>query len=215
MRAPCPLPCPASCASCILHLVSFVPRPESIMKPLPPAFYNRDTILVAQDLLGKILIRENEGKTISGRIVETEAYTGPGDPASHAFRGPTPRSRIMFGPPGIAYVYFCYGVHHLLNVVTEKDGTAGAVLVRGLEPLEGIERMMENRGRDTEKALLDGPGKLTEALEITLSLNGWDMTGGRELYIIKGQRQPGEQIIAAPRVGIKNGIDKLWRFRLD
>ena len=184
------------------------------MKPLPSSFYSRNTILVAQELLGKILVREMGGEEISGRIIETEAYTGPGDPASHAFRGPTPRSRIMFGPPGRAYVYFCYGVHHLLNVVTEKEGTAGAILIRGLEPLEGIDRMMKNRGGKRGKGLMDGPGKLTEALEITLALNGWNLTRGKELYIIKGETHPGEQIIAAPRVGIRNATDKLWRFRL-
>lgn len=184
------------------------------MTPLPSSFYSLDTVTVARELLGKILVREIGGEKISGRIIETEAYTGPGDPASHAFRGPTPRSRIMFGPPGIAYVYFCYGVHHLLNVVTEKDGTAGAVLLRGLEPLEGLDRMMKNRSRKTENGLLDGPGKLTQALEITLSLNGDNLTKGKELYIIEGGTKPGEQIITAPRVGIKDGTDKLWRFRL-
>lgn len=185
------------------------------MTPLPSTFYNRDTILVAQELLGKILVRKIDGEKLSGRIVETEAYTGPGDPASHAFRGPTPRSRIMFGPPGIAYVYFCYGVHHLLNVVTEKYGKAGAVLIRGLEPLEGVDRMMKNRSRNTENSLLDGPGKLTKALEINLSLNGWDLTRGNELYILNNaESQSGERIIVSPRVGIKNGTDKLWRFSL-
>jgi len=184
------------------------------MKPLPLSFYSRDTVTVARELLGKILVRKTDGQILTGRIIETEAYTGPGDPASHAFRGPTPRSRIMFGPPGIAYVYFCYGVHHLLNVVTEEERTAGAVLIRGLEPLEGIERMIENRKRKRKTELVNGPGKLTQALKIDLDLNGWNLTEGRELYIIKGQRQPGEQFVAAPRVGIKNGTDKLWRFSL-
>jgi len=184
------------------------------MTSLTSSFYSRETVTVAQELLGKILVQEIDGQILSGRIIETEAYTGPGDPASHAFRGPTPRSRIMFGPPGIAYVYFCYGVHHLLNVVTEKDGTAGAVLLRGLEPLEGLDRMMKNRSRKTENGLLDGPGKLTQALEITLSLNGCNLTKGKELYIIEGETKPGERIITAPRVGIKDGTDKLWRFRL-
>ena len=160
------------------------------------------------------MIREIDGQRLSGRIIETEAYTGPGDPASHSFRGPTPRSRIMFGPPGRAYVYFCYGVHHLLNIVTEKKGMAGAVLLRGLKPLEGTDRMMKNRGRKTEKGLLDGPGKLTGALKITLALNGWDLKKGHTLYITEGEPQSGEQIIAGPRVGIRNGTDKLWRFRL-
>ena len=184
------------------------------MKPLPSSFYNRETVTVARELLGKILVRKIDGQILTGRIIETEAYTGPGDPASHAFRGPTPRSRIMFGAAGIAYVYFCYGVHHLLNVVTENDGTAGAVLIRGLEPMEGIDRMMKNRKNQKEKGLMDGPGKLTQALEITLSLNGCNLINSKELYIIEGKTKPGERIITAPRVGIKNGTDKLWRFRL-
>ena len=182
------------------------------MKPLPSSFYNRDTVTVAQELLGQILVREIDGGRLSGRIIETEAYTGPGDPASHAFRGPTPRSRIMFGPPGVAYVYFCYGVHHLLNVVTEKDGTAGAVLIRGLEPVEGVDQMMNNRKQQKEKGLMNGPGKLTQGMEITLSLNGWNLTKGKELYIIEGKTKPGERIITAPRVGIRKGTDKFWRF---
>ncbi|MFH1038841.1 MAG: DNA-3-methyladenine glycosylase [PVC group bacterium] len=182
------------------------------MKPLPSSFYNRGTILVARELLGKILVREVEGELMTGRIVETEAYTGPGDPASHAFRGPTPRSRIMFGPPGRAYVYFCYGAHHLLNVVAKKEGTAGAVLIRGLEPRDGRERMLANRAGKTAKGFLDGPGKLTRALEITLALNGWDLAKGKELYLIEGDLSSEEEILTGPRIGIKNGLDKLWRF---
>ncbi|MDP8214883.1 MAG: DNA-3-methyladenine glycosylase [Candidatus Euphemobacter frigidus] len=178
------------------------------------SFYSRDTVVVARELLGKFLVREVDGELLMGRIIETEAYTGPGDPASHACRGPTPRSRIMFGPPGRAYVYFCYGAHHLLNVVTEQEGTAGAVLLRALEPFRGIDRMMRNRGRETKKGLLDGPGKLTRAMEITLALNGWDLKKGRILYITKGKQRTGEQISASPRIGIKEGTDKLWRFRL-
>ncbi len=105
---------------------------------LDRSFYIRDTSIVAKDLLGKVLVKESGGITISGIIVETEAYYGPDDPASHAFGGPTPRSRIMFGQAGMAYVYLCYGVHWLLNIVTEVKGTPGAVLIRGLAPQEGI-----------------------------------------------------------------------------
>jgi DNA-3-methyladenine glycosylase len=178
------------------------------------SFYGRDTVRVARELLGKVLVRETPGGVLSGRIVETEAYTGPGDPASHAGRGPTPRSAIMFGPPGRAYVYFCYGMHHLLNVVTENAGTAGAVLVRGLEPGEGLERMRINRGRNAREGLLDGPGKISRALKISLELNGWDLTRGEELYITRGRRKSGETIIAGPRVGIRRGLERPWRFRL-
>jgi len=120
----------------------------------------------------------------------------------------------MFGPPGRAYVYFCYGMHHLLNVVTENAGTAGAVLVRGLEPGEGLERMRINRGRNAREGLLDGPGKISRALKISLELNGWDLTRGEELYITRGRRKSGETIIAGPRVGIRRGLERPWRFRL-
>lgn len=177
-------------------------------------FYLRDPVRVARQLLGKILVRETPGGTLSGRIVETEAYAGPGDPASHAGRGPTPRSMIMFGPPGRAYVYFCYGMHCLLNAVTGEEGTAGAVLIRGLEPREGLERMLENRGRETIAGLLDGPGKITRAMEITLELNGRDLTRVGELYITGGEPVAGETVAAGPRVGIRKGRDRPWRFRL-
>ncbi len=177
-------------------------------------FYLRDPVRVARQLLGTILIRETPGGILSGRIVETEAYAGPGDPASHAGRGPTPRSMVMFGPPGRAYVYFCYGMHHLLNAVTGEEGTAGAVLIRGLEPREGLERMLENRGRETAAGLLDGPGKITRAMGITLEFNGRDLTRGDGLYLTGGQPEPGEAITAGPRIGIRKGRDRPWRFRL-
>ncbi|KQC12938.1 MAG: hypothetical protein APR56_05885, partial [Methanosaeta sp. SDB] len=168
---------------------------------LDHAFYRRSTVRVARDLLGQILVRKINGELLSGRIVETEAYTGPGDPASHAARGATPRSAIMFGRPGRAYVYFCYGMHHLLNVVTEREGTAGAVLIRALEPGEGLARMLRNRERNKLRGLLDGPGKLTQALKIGRELNGWDLTGGGELYILGGTPRIGETVIAGPRIG--------------
>ncbi len=184
------------------------------MKPLPRSFYSRDTLTVARRILGQVLVRQVRGKLLAGRIVEAEAYTGPGDPASHACRGPTPRSRIMFGRAGVAYVYFCYGNHCLLNAVTEKDGTAGAVLIRGLEPLAGLESMLKNRKKETEAGLLDGPGKLTQALEIDLKLNGWDLVSGKKLFIARGELHPGEKVVRSPRVGIRVGTEKLWRFTL-
>lgn len=186
----------------------------SIMKPLPRSFYERDTVTVARELLGQVLVRKIRGKLLTGRIVETEAYAGPGDPASHAARGPTPRSRIMFGPAGVAYVYFCYGNHCLLNTVTEKEGTAGAVLVRGLEPLRGLKWMLENRARRTREGLLNGPGKLTRAFEIDLELNGWNLVRGEKLFIARGELFPGERIVRGPRIGIREGRERLWRFTL-
>ena len=185
------------------------------MTRLKRDFYRTDTVAVARLILGKILVRDTGKEILSGRIVEAEAYTGPGDPASHAFRGITPRSRIMFGPPGHAYVYFCYGNHCLLNAVTEREGTAGAVLIRGLEPLDGLETVRQNRGKVADKNLLNGPGKLTRGLEITLVLNGEDLVRGKKLWIAEGELYPEETITATPRIGIKKGTDRLWRFILE
>ena len=178
-------------------------------------FYRGDTVAVARNILGKILVRDTGREILSGRIVEAEAYTGPGDPASHACRGPTPRSRIMFGPPGYAYVYFCYGNHSLLNAVTEKEGRAGAVLIRGLEAVDGLETIRKNRGEIEDKNLLNGPGKLTRGLEITLALNGEDLVRGNKLWIEDGKMYPGETIASTPRIGISKGTDRFWRFILE
>ena len=146
-----------------------------------------------------------------GIIVETEAYRGPGDEASHARRGPTPRSRIMFGPQGQAYVYFTYGMHFMLNVVTGPEGTAGAVLIRALEPTCGLE-LMSKRRRLTEKgSLTDGPGKLTQALGITLEQNGADLTVG-PLGIWMKHLKKRLDIEVTPRVGVVGSADNPWRF---
>lgn len=135
---------------------------------LPPEFFGRDTVTVARELLGKILVSSAGDTVTGGRIVETEAYLGPGDAGSHAFRGMTPRTSVMFGPPGRTYVYFTYGNHHMLNLITERDGVAGGVLIRALEPLFGIEEMERRRGRPL-KEITDGPGKLAAALGVDLS----------------------------------------------
>lgn len=176
-------------------------------------YYSRSTVRVARSLLGQILVRESRGKIMSGRIVETEAYTGRRDGASHAFRGPTPRSSIMFGPPGVAYVYLCYGFHFLLNITTEAEGVPGAVLIRAFEPLAGQEAMKLNRG-NRSRDLADGPGKLTKALGIDISFNGHDLTLGKGLYLIRGSRGSQEKIVAGPRIGITRGVELPWRFRL-
>ena len=131
----------------------------------------RDTVVVARSLLGQRLVRVLNGQRLSGLICETEAYGGADDPASHAYRR-TPRSAIMFGPPGVAYVYFIYGMHHCLNAVTACDGHPGAVLIRGIFPAEGIETMRRQRPGAADQHLADGPGKLCQALGITLALNG-------------------------------------------
>ncbi len=148
-------------------------------------FYSRDTSRVAKDLLGKVLVKESGGITTSGIIVETEAYYGPDDPASHAFGGSTPRSSIMFGKAGIVYVYLCYGVYWLLNIVTEEKTIPGAVLIRGLVPIDGIGDMQKRRKiAGTGSRLTDGPGKFTIAMDIDSSDNGKDITDpGSGIYI--------------------------------
>lgn len=181
------------------------------MKPIPVDFYARDTAVVARELLGQLMVRSISEGDIVGRIVETEAYYGADDPASHAARGSTPRSSIMFGPPGKAYVYFSYGMHHLLNAVTEEEGTAGAVLIRALEPIKGLSLMNSMRPGKQVTDLASGPAKLTQALGIDLSLNGADLTGP-EILICEG----GEviDIVASPRIGISAGKDMLLRFKV-
>jgi DNA-3-methyladenine glycosylase len=154
-----------------------------------------------------------DGKA-GGIIVETEAYLGPGDDASHARRGPTPRSGIMFGAPGKAYVYFTYGMHFMFNVVTEKEGRAGAVLIRALEPNSGLELMRKRRGLSGKSSLTDGPGKLTRALGITLKQNGTDLTIG-PLGIWKMQQEKRPDILATPRVGVVGSVENHWRFLIE
>ena len=182
---------------------------------LKRSFYSCDTSRVARDLLGKVLVKKSDGTTASGIIIETEAYYGPADPASHAFRGSTPRSSIMFGKAGIAYIYLCYGVHWLLNIVTEEEGVPGAVLIRGLKPLDGIEEMQKRRnitGRINK--LTDGPGKLTIAMCIDSSDNGKDMTGPESsIYILESSIGDNSFTVKnTERVGITNGKDRLLRY---
>ncbi|MCD6477655.1 MAG: DNA-3-methyladenine glycosylase [Candidatus Aenigmarchaeota archaeon] len=172
-------------------------------------FFSRRTDLVARDLLGCILVRRIGNKKLSGKIVETEAYFGEDDPASHAYRGVTPRNKIMFGRPGFTYVYFVYGNHHCLNFTTEKVGKAGAVLIRALEPLEGTDVMMKNRGIKEIRNLTNGPGKLTKALGITREQNGLDLTGDI-LYVLKGEKP--KEIVQTTRIGIKDGKEMKLRF---
>lgn len=181
------------------------------MEPLPSTFYARDTAQVAKQLLGKLLVRQTPEGNLVGKIVETEAYYGQGDPASHSFRGKTRRSAIMWGQPGICYVYFTYGMHFLLNVVTEKEGVAGAVLIRAVEPLQGIEIMKKNRKKKALRELTTGPGRVTQAFDIDRSFNGHDLTRGEKLYISRGEKKTYE-IGCSSRRGIKRGLDKKLRF---
>jgi DNA-3-methyladenine glycosylase len=182
--------------------------------PFPRAFYEQDAVTVARALLGQRLVRVLNGQRLSGLICETEAYGGADDPASHAYRR-TPRSAIMFGPPGVAYVYFIYGMHHCLNAVTGYDERPGAVLIRGIVPAEGSETMRKQRPGITERHLADGPAKLCQALGITLAQNGSDLTDGLELFIAAGEQVDGRKIIATPRIGVGGDAEaktRPWRF---
>lgn len=186
-------------------------RGMSNAKILPREFYGRPALKVAPELLGKVLCHEHDGVLTSGRIVEVEAYLGHEDPASHAFRGMTPRNRVMFGPPGHAYVYLSYGSHHCVNVVTGKEGEASAVLIRVLIPLEGIETMKKRRLRTKERELTSGPGKLTQALGIDSDGNSADLTR-KPLWICDdglGDELPWE---ITTRIGIERGVDLPYRF---
>ena len=181
------------------------------MKILSRKFYINDTKQVAKDLLGKKLIRKIGKQMLSGIIIETEAYKGKNDPASHAARKKTERNKIMFGEVGHAYVYFTYGMHHCFNVVAKKEeDESGAVLIRAIQPQQGIKHMVKNRKTDVISNLTNGPGKLTQAMQITLKQYDLDLTKNSSLFIIDGEKPT--KIMTKPRVGIKTGIDKLWNF---
>lgn len=176
----------------------------------PRSFFARGPEEVARDLLGTYLVHQTRDGVTAGRIVEVEAYLGRDDAASHAFRGETARNRSMFGPPGHAYVYFIYGVHHCFNVVTGPKGSGQAVLVRALEPVLGLERMRARRGR--ERDLCSGPGNLTVALAIGRELDGQDLVRG-PLGIWRGESSAGRALIrVGPRIGISKAIELPLRF---
>lgn len=175
-------------------------------------FYARDAVRVAKELLGKILVRRINNYILSAMIVETEAYRSSDDPASHSYRGMTERNKVMFGEVGYSYVYFTYGMYYCLNIVAKDANTeAGAVLIRALEPLGGIDVMKKHRGKELYN-LTNGPGKLTQALRIDKNLNGIDVTKEGVLYIINGYEIDDDIIEATPRIGIKVALDKYWRF---
>ncbi len=183
---------------------------------LPREFYARSPLVVARALLGKKLVRFFHGALLAGEIVEVEAYRGERDSASHAFRGPTPRNAVMFGPPGHAYVYFVYGMHYCMNVVTGKPGRASAVLIRGLRPLSGVATMQ--RLRHGRKHIADGPARLCEALAVDRRLDGHDLTSGQAIWIEPYRRVARGEIATSPRIGIAyaqpSDRDAHWRFFL-
>jgi len=176
-------------------------------RKLARAFYERPTVEVARELLGKYLVHRTARGMIVGRIVETEAYVGPEDRASHAWRGLTPRTAVMFGPPGYAYVYLIYGVHHCLNIVTEREGYPAAVLIRALEPI----------APDAARAPLipNGPGKVCRYLGVDRTFNGLDLCGSVLYVEDRGEAIAPAHIVAAPRIGVEyagSWSEKPWRF---
>ena len=193
------------------------PRPQASglgqASGLPRGFYNRSTLIVAADLLGKVLVHRTSRGTAAGMIVETEAYIGEDDPACHAAPGPTTRNAPLYGSPGIAYVYLNYGIHYLVNAVTESEGSAAAVLIRALEPLDGIDVMTRRRrnkgGPDPITNLCRGPGNLTQALGITLAENLLDLTSSR--LSIEDRGLVPQRVAWGPRIGIRHGTDRPWR----
>ena len=189
--------------------------------PLPPAFYERGAEVVARDLLGAVLVSDIGGERTAGRIVETEAYLGAPDPASHAAEriGRTARNESMFGRGGLAYVYFIYGMHWCLNAVTGEPDVANAVLIRALEPLEGLDVMRERRALRSGRAPKDrdlarGPARLAEALGISGALDGHDLALP-PLVIAHGEPVPEGAIVAGPRIGITRAADWPLRFHVE
>ena len=180
---------------------------------LPRAFFARPSIEVAPDLMGRILVRVLPGGVrLAARLVEVEAYE-QGDPASHSFKGrPTPRTEVMFGPPGRLYVYFTYGQHFCSNVVTSREGVGSAVLLRAAEPLEGLEVMGANRGSDAVRLLCSGPARLTQAFGIGRPENGVDLVRDPSLYLLSGAPVAPRAIARSTRVGVNVAIERRWRF---
>ncbi len=180
-------------------------------------FFERDSAIVARQLLGQTLFRKMDGKIRAGIINQVEAYFDHNDSASHASKGQTKRNAVMFGPAGFAYVYFIYGMYNMFNIVTEQDGRAGAVLIRSVCPTVGIDSMIRAR-HDNEKHIADGPGKLCQAFQIDRSLNGRDLTLGADIWLEQNALIPESNIFRAPRVGIDYAHEKdknaLLRFSI-
>ncbi|WP_432512011.1 DNA-3-methyladenine glycosylase [Kineococcus sp. SYSU DK001] len=183
---------------------------------LPRSFYDRDVLEVARDLLGRVVRHRTPAGVVGIRLSEVEAYAGPDDPGSHAFRGPTPRTRVMFGEPGHAYVYFSYGMHWCMNLVCGPEGTASAVLLRAGEVVEGLELARSRRvaaRRDVD--LARGPARLTQALGVDRAQDGVDVCSGGPLEVVAGEPVPDADVAWGPRVGVAGaGAPTPWRVRL-
>jgi len=177
-------------------------------------FFNRETTIVAKDLLGKIMTVNHAGKILAGKIVEVEAYLGINDPGSHSFRGKTKRNATMFGPPGFSYIYQIYGIYFCYNVTTDREDVPAAVLIRALEPLDGIEIMKKKRGKEDLKDLLSGPAKLVQAMGITKEMDGTSAIDGPvRFYARAGEyREEPFEIVQTTRIGLSQGQDLKLRF---
>jgi DNA-3-methyladenine glycosylase len=185
------------------------------MTRLTRPFFARASTVVAPDLLGHVLVRRlPSGELLRARIVETEAYEQD-DPASHAFRGPTARNRVMFGPSGHLYVYFTYGMHHCMNVVTRGVGEGSAVLLRAAEPLGGVSTMARARGTDRIRDLCRGPARLAQALSVDRSMDGTDLIRGGVMWVERGAGAADGTVRSGVRIGIRVGMDRPWRFWVD
>jgi DNA-3-methyladenine glycosylase len=198
------------------------PRRSRLVAPkfnkaiVPRDFYSRSPEVVARDLLGKLLIRRLDGERLSGRIVEVEAYLGLSDPASHAAIGLTPNNAVLFGPPGLAHVYFIYGMHYCLSISCLPEGEAGGVLIRALDPLEGLTTMARLRGvlnNAKPRMLTGGPARLCQAIGITRATgNGLDVTQARSTLQIADDGNHPDKIEITPRIGIRKAVDRPLRF---
>jgi DNA-3-methyladenine glycosylase len=188
---------------------------------LPISYYqNSDILFLAKDILGKKLVSNINGKITSGIIVETEAYKAPEDKGSHAYGNKrTSRTDVMFGAGGVAYVYLCYGIHHLFNIVSGKEGQAHAILLRAIEPLEGIQAMLDRRNMSKlSSSITNGPGKFTQAMGIRTNHGGTDLCKKQIIWIEEPEEKPHFQISSGPRIGIpyaEECIDWPWRFWID
>jgi DNA-3-methyladenine glycosylase len=188
-----------------------MPIQASRTRVLPWSFFDRDPILVARALLGPLLCHDDRGLILVGRIVETEAYLATDDPASHGYRRQTLRNAAMFGPPGHAYVYAIHR-YHCLNVVTQGEGVPSAILLRAVEPLQGMEVMFPRRSTERYDQLTSGPGKLCQAFGIDHSLDQWDLTQRRRLWLAEPVYETEIDIVTTPRIGVTAAQDLPLRF---
>jgi DNA-3-methyladenine glycosylase len=180
------------------------------VRPLSRSFYARPTLVVARALIGRTLVHESDEGSVAGRIVEVEAYGGAEDPASHGYRGQTARNATMFGPPGHLYVYFTYGMHYCSNIVCERDRKPGAVLLRAVEPTDGLELMSKRRGVEEPRMLARGPARLCQAFGIRRALDGADLVD-RQIWV-GGRQKLKAEVLESSRIGIKTSLDLSWRI---